>query len=145
MSLCTDQFFASAIKQSSDIRAKVGTRIFDPAVPVPDEELDNVEVPYIVIGNEGTTGEDSTKDDVDGVDRDTISILIVESSREELAALAEKTRKVLRHAIYNPNEVGEFDFNIEDYSFSASGVTMDINKPCDFQTLNYVCETTYND
>ena len=146
MSLITDLFFFDTISSSDDITTLVGTRIYNPAVPVPDADLVKVDVPYIVILPEGTDNDETTKDDLSESydDIDTVSILIVAASREDLAKLANHIRKSIREAFSTYNEDGKeanYGFQIVDYHFSASRVVMDVEKPCVYQQFKYICNT----
>ena len=53
MSLITDKVFYNALKSSSELLEAVGNRIENTSIPVPDEELPNEPVPYIIITHQG--------------------------------------------------------------------------------------------
>lgn len=146
MSLSTDKFFAKSLRASDVIVDAVDGRIFNTSREEIDEEEDKI--PYIIISHDGTQNEADDKDTwgEGDSDIDTISVLVVERSREELAELAEGVRKVLQTALEaqwgTPDE--SMGFVISGYEFSGSRVEMDIDpKTCYYQTLTYRC-STYN-
>lgn len=113
-----------------------GGRIFYAARDNAAEEEDKI--PYIVVQPESVT-EDSTKDG-DGVhDTDRVSVLVVAAGGAELMDLAESVRR----AVGASAETFESEsFTVDGLTFSAGAVVMDTQKPCYYQTLTYVAETT---
>ena len=138
MALNSDIHFFDALKSSEDVVALVENRIYNTAVPYPDEELDKVAVPYIVIAHDGVTNGQGDKDYPNEGDEDieNVSVLVVASSRDKEALLARMVRSVLRSAF----EGGEYA-DVLDYTFSAEAVQMDVYKPCVYQTLRYTLTT----
>ena len=63
MSLATDSIFIAAISDSSKIMDEIGGRLYSTAIPLPDEETDNVDVPYIIVTFDGLTNDQTKKDD----------------------------------------------------------------------------------
>ena len=49
MSLITDKVFYNALRSNAALMAQVGGRIESTSIPVPDEQLDNEPVPFIII------------------------------------------------------------------------------------------------
>lgn len=144
MSLVCDDFFFQALKGCDAVSAVVGERIYNPAVPVPDEDLDSVVVPYMVISLDSVSNADGDKDEVGESDEDTavVSILVVAETRKALAKLACLVRDAIRDYYENADwDAEEEGYYIADYVFSASGVELDPYKGCVFQTLNYNCVT----
>ena len=146
MSLSCDRFFVSAITQDEELMNEIGGRIFDPARDSAAEEADVV--PYIIVSLDSVQNIDMSKDDVYGSmhDEANVSVLVVADDRESLAHLTEKTRRVINKALVSSEEEEEetqatFGFSIYDSSFSASKVELDIDKPCCYQTLSYICKT----
>ena len=89
-----------------------------------------------------------SKDDVFGSmhDEANVSVLVVADGRAQLARLTEKTRRTIHKALVSSEEEEEetqatFGFSIYDSSVSASKVELDIDKPCCYQTLSYICKT----
>ncbi len=146
MSLSCDRFFVAAITQDEELMNEIGGRIFDPARDSAAEEADVV--PYIIVSLDSVQNIDMSKDDVYGsmIDEANVSVLVVADDRESLAHLTEKTRRVINKALVSSEEEEEeiqatFGFSIYDSSFSASKVELDIDKPCCYQTLSYICKT----
>ena len=146
MSLSCDRFFVAAITQDEELMNEIGGRIFDPARDSAAEEADVV--PYIIVSLDSVQNIDMSKDDVYGSmhDEANVSVLVVADDRESLAYLAEKTRRDINKALVSSEEEEEqtqatFGFSIYDSSFSASRVELDIDKPCCYQTLSYICKT----
>lgn len=146
MSLSCDRFFVAAITQDEELMNEIGGRIFDPARDSAAEEADVV--PYIIVSLDSVQNIDMSKDDVYGSmhDEANVSVLVVADDRESLAQLTEKTRRVINKALVSSEEEEEqtqatFGFSIYDSSFSASRVELDIDKPCCYQTLSYICKT----
>lgn len=146
MSLSCDRFFVAAITQDEELMNEIGGRIFDPARDSAAEEADVV--PYVIVSLDSVQNIDMSKDDVYGSmhDEANVSVLVVADDRESLAHLTEKTRRVINKALVSSEEEEEqtqatFGFSIYDSSFSASKVELDIDKPCCYQTLSYICKT----
>lgn len=146
MSLSCDRFFVAAITQDEGLMNEIGGRIFDPARDSAAEEADVV--PYIIVSLDSVQNLDVSKDDeYDSMyDEANVSVLVVADDRESLAALAEKTRRAINKALIRSEKEEEetqatFGFSIYDSSFSASRVELDIDKPCCYQTLSYICKT----
>ena len=145
MSLKTDLIFAKALRSNAELMSKLPAKdVYNTTIPVPDEELDNAPLPYIIITFDGLTNEDGTKDcSYEGsTDRVQIGIEVVASSREELAQLTTSIRKTVREYFENIEQSDEdYDLVPYDYTFSAQKVQWDQYKPAYGQVLNYNCET----
>ena len=137
MSLATDSIFVSAISSNSELMQGIGGRLYSTAIPLPDEDIDNVPVPFVIVTFDGLTNDQSSKDDPYESDNDSvnISVELVAATREKLADLAED----IRSTIYN-YMMAQDGFEIEDYQFSADAVQFDALKPCYWQTLHYQCD-----
>ena len=145
MSLKTDEVFYNALKSSSDLLTAVGSRIYNTSIPVPDEELQNEPVPYIIITfdglkNDGLTKDDSYEGDMDKV---VISIEVTAADRETLGNITELTRSTVQAYFLDTEGHETDDYNLvpDDYVFSASPIRYDADKPCYYQTLTYECDT----
>ena len=119
MSLITDKVFYNALRSNADLMATVGGRIESTSIPVPDDQLDNEPVPYIIITFDGLQNEGFTKDNSYEGDTDKVqvSIDVTAQTRDELGDIMQAIRE------------------------TASPVRYDSMKPCYFQTLNYNCDT----
>lgn len=153
MGLSTDSIFISAISSDSELLATLGyvaptqssagstARIYSTAIPLPDEDLDNVPLPYVIVTFDGLNNDETTKDDPFESENDVVSIGI-EVAAENRKALAELTQAI-RTAVHEymvTQLSSDEDFPIEDYRFSADAVQFDSLKPCYWQTLRYQCD-----
>lgn len=139
MGLSTDSIFIYALSASEDIMQAVDGRIYGTAIPLPDEEADNVPVPYIIVTFNGLNNIDETKDDMYESDYDSVNIGIevIGKTLGHLHDLTEMVRDVI-HQYFVNNETP-----VEGYQFSAQPIIFDSEKPGYWQVLNYQCEV-YN-
>lgn len=142
MSLATDSIFIAAIKASHIIMNQIGGRLYSTSIPLPDEDVDNVPVPYVIVTFDGLNNEQTTKDDPfeSEDDKVTIGIEICARNRTELSLLAKRIR-VQVHT-YMVSLLAEENPAVTDYMMSADAVQYDSMKPCYWQTLRYVCDVT---
>jgi hypothetical protein len=142
MGLSTDSIFIAAISSDNDIMAALGktskrpARLYSTAIPLPDEQADNVPVPFVIVTLDGLTNDETTKDDPleSNDDKVTIGITVTASNRNALADLTQAIRSTI-HQYMMENETP-----VEDYAFSAEAVQYDSLKPCYWQTLVYQCD-----
>ena len=136
MGLSTDSIFIYALSASEDIMQAVDGRLYGTAIPLPDEEADNVPVPYIIVTFNGLNNIDETKDDMYESDYDSVNIGIevIGKTLGHLHDLTEMVRNVI-HQYFVNNETP-----VEGYQFSAQAVQFDSDMPCYWQVLNYQCE-----
>ena len=136
MGLSTDSIFIYALSASEDIMQAVDGRIYGTAIPLPDEEADNVPVPYIIVTFNGLNNIDETKDDMYESDYDSVNIGIEVTGKTlgHLHDLTEMVRNVI-HQYFVNNETP-----VEGYQFSAQPIIFDSEKPGYWQVLNYSCD-----
>lgn len=144
MSLLTDTVFVSALRADTALMQQLPAGdVYNTAIGLPDEELDNAPLPYIIVSFDGLTNDVETKDDPFEGDTDSvqIGIEIAARTRIELGQLADRVRKAVHNYCMNASE-GDEDFGEVpvDYTFSAQGVNYDPLKPCYWQILNYQCD-----
>ena len=151
MSLATDSIFTTALQSNSDLMATLGyvaptltdkgkpARLYGTAIPLPDEDADNVPVPYVIVTFDGLNNDAGTKDDryESEYDRVNIGIEVVGKTLEDLHGLTQMVRDTVL-AYFRATETA-----VEDYTFSADAIQYDSLKPCYWQTLRYQCEV-YN-
>lgn len=148
MSLLTDTVFVSALRADSELMQQLPAGdVYNTAIGLPDEQLDNAPLPYIIVSFDGLANDVETKDDPFEGDTDSvqIGIEIAARTRLELGHLADSVRKAVHRYCMNANE-GDEDFSElpEDYTFSANNVNYDPQKPCYWQILNYQCDYKNN-
>ena len=151
MSLAIDSIFTTALQSNSDLMATLGyvaptltdkgkpARLYGTAIHLPDEDADNVPVPYVIVTFDGLNNDAGTKDDryESEYDRVNIGIEVVGKTLEDLHGLTQMVRDTVL-AYFRANHP-----NVEDYTFSADAIQYDSLKPCYWQTLRYQCEV-YN-
>lgn len=139
MGLSTDSIFIAAIQSNPALVERIGGRLYGTAIPLPDEDADNVPVPYIIVTFNGLNNQNKTKDDVYESNYDTVNIG-VEVTGETINDLHELTQAV-RDTILS--YFRSHETAVSDYTFSADTIQYDSLKPCYWQTLRYQCEV-YN-
>lgn len=144
MSLQTDIIFYRAIVEDEAIVEATGGRIYNTAIPLPDEQLNNVPAPYVVITYDGMSNDPGSKDDpYEGItDTVQIGIEVVANNRNELADLTKRIRTAV-HDFFCAAEPLDEDFVLvpDDYAITASPVQYDQYKPAYWQQLRYSCST----
>ena len=142
MSLKTDIIFVKALRSNAELMAKLPAKdVYNTTIPVPDEELDNAPVPYIIVTFDGLENGDFTKDGYEGcTDTVQIGIEVAADNREQLADLCTGIRQTIREYFENAQPSDE-DYNLVplDYTFSATPVRW-YEKPAFGQMLNYKCD-----
>lgn len=143
MSLTTDLIFFDALKANDSLMESIENRLYSTAIPMPDDDADNVSAPYIIVTFDGLQNDQSTKDSFEGeTDAVTIGILIVAVSRPALGTLADTIRTTIREYFEDVDEGDENEDEVPlDYQFSAGQVMYDSSKPAFYQTLTYQCDT----
>lgn len=139
MSLQTDSFFIKTISDDADIMSAVDSRVYGTAIPVPDAELDNVPVPYIIVSYDSMSNVSDYKDndEMEGSeDMVTISVEVTAETLEALHRLTQAVRQTIREASTSDDDECPFD-----YRLSAGAINYDGMKPCYWQVLSYQCTT----
>lgn len=145
MSLITDKVFYNALRSNAELVALVGGRIESTSIPVPDDQLDNEPVPYVIITFDGLQNEGFTKDnDFEGdTDKVQVSITVTARSRDELGNIMQKIRQTVIEYFEDTESHAWDDYSYipQNYTLTASSVEYDGDKPCYYQTLTYNCDT----
>ena len=152
MSLATDSIFVSALKSNSDLLYKLtesidddGTtvidetpRLYGTAIGLPDEDAENVPVPYVIVTFDGLTNDQGTKDDRYESEYDTVNIGVEVTAKtlDDLHALTQMVRDTILSYLRTT------DTAIQDYNFAAQQIQYDSLKPCYWQVLTYQCDVT---
>ena len=145
MSLQTDIIFVAAIKSDAAIlgQLKAGD-VYNTTIALPDEEVLNAPVPYIIVSYDGMQNDSQTKDNSYEGDTDNvqIGIEIAAKTRKQLGELATQIRETVSDFFENlPDDDPDFDLVPLNYNLTAQGVSYDSDKPCYWQVLNYQCDT----
>ena len=145
MSLQTDIIFVKALRANADLMAQLAAGdVYNTAIALPDEDLDNAPLPYAIVTFDGLTNDIDTKDDPFESESDSvnISIEIAARTRKELGQLAEAIRHQVHQYFINADPTDEdADLIPHDYQLSAQAVNYDQMKPCYWQVLSYQCDT----
>ena len=145
MSLQTDIIFVKALRANADLMKQLAAGdVYNTAIALPDEDLDNAPLPYVIVSFDGLTNDVETKDDPYEGDSDnvTISIEIAAKTRPELGQLADDVRRQVHQYFVDADPTDEdADMIPLDYQFSAQQVNYDQMKPCYWQVLTYQCDT----
>ena len=144
MSLATDSIFITALQSNGDLMEALGydaqtgepARLYCTAIPLPDEDAENVPVPYVIITFDGLTNDQCTKDDRYESEYDTVNIGVEVTARNinELHDLTQMVRDTIL------SYLRENDTAIMDYNFAAQQIQFDSLKPCYWQMLTYQCD-----
>lgn len=147
MGLLTDIAFAKALRSNAELLEELPAGdVYNVAIALPDRDVANAPVPYVIVGYEGMTNDETTKDnDFEGeTDNATVTITVAAPTREKLGSLAVAIRQTVRAYFlehYGDTTEEEHAEIPEDVTFSAGGVSYDPDKPCFWQVLNYQCQT----
>ena len=145
MSLQTDIIFVKALRADEELMAKLAAGdVYNTAIALPDEDLDNAPLPYVIVSFDGLTNDIDTKDDPYESDSDAvnISIEIAARTRSELGQLADAVRHQVHQYFLDADPTDEdADLIPHDYQFSAQAVIYDSTKPCYWQVLTYQSDT----
>ena len=134
-----DKFFWEAFRQYNDLYTYVNGRIFNPARTMEDERVDKV--PYIIIMHTGATAEAANKDVMfDDLTNATVEVLVVATTRQELAAVCMNVMKAVENAVENGLDA-EIGFEVEYISPSVGAVQYDPAKPCMFTSITFNTST----
>lgn len=144
MSLATDSIFITALQSNSELLEALGydpetgdpARLYCTAIPLPDEDAENVPVPYVIVTFDGLTNDQCTKDDRYESEYDTVNIGVEVTARNinELHELTQTVRDTIL------SYLRENDTAIMDYNFAAQQIQFDSLKPCYWQVLTYQCD-----
>lgn len=147
MSLLTDIAFISALRQDVVLLGMLQAGdVYNTSIALPDENLDNAPLPYIIVSYDGMVNDQQTKDDLEGpTDTVDVTIEIAAKTRRDLGIIAARVRKTV-HDFFSEKWNGTIDDDLaelipDDYQLTASGVQYDSLKPCYWQTLGYQCDT----
>lgn len=138
--MSTDSIFIAALTSSQEVMQTIDGRLYSTAIPMPDEDAENVPVPYVIVTFNGLNNEGTTKDDPFEGDTDVVQIgvEVTAINREQLAELTQLVRTTIHD--YLTEDVDDERQTIDDYQFSAEAVQYDSLKPCYWQTIRYQCD-----
>ena len=145
MSLITDKVFYNALRSNTAIMQAVSGRIENVAIPVPEEQLLNEPVPYLIIAFDGLQNDGFSKDNsFEGHnDKVQVSIHAAAETREQLGDIMQEVRQAVIEYFEDTENHTWDDYELvpTNYTFSASAIAYDDMKPCYYQSLIYNCDT----
>lgn len=126
-----------AIQSDASLMQKIGGRLYGTAIPLPDEDADNVDVPYVIVTFNGLTNDQGTKDDryESRYDKVEIGVEVTAKTLDDLHILTEMVRDTILSYLRSRTT------DVDDYLFTAEGIQYDSMKPCYWQVLRYQCDT----
>lgn len=135
-----DELIYEAIVADESLMTTIGGRVTSTCFEIPPDQLDNTEVPNIIITDDGFQAEIFTKDDIwdSGTDRVQATVDIAASSPEEVKQLVKAVRKAVNDYIHTMYESGQDIPTLK--SLNSDGVQWDWTKPCYYQKLYYTCD-----
>jgi hypothetical protein len=136
-----DDIFYEAITADEALVAVVGGRVTSTCVPIPPDQQDTTDLPYLIITDDPFTNDMATKDDEweSDVDRVQAGIIINAESPAEVKRIRKMVRKAIAEYVKAMEEPPTL------LSLTNEGVQWDWQKPCYFDTLHYQCEITLYD
>ena len=145
MSLITDKVFYNALRSNATLMAQVDGRIESTSIPVPDEQLNNTPVPYIIITFDGLQNEGHTKDNsFEGeTDKVQVGIEVTANTRDDLGEIMQAIRETIIEYFEDTDGHAwdDYEYIPTNYTLTASAIGYDGDKPCYYQTLTYNCDT----
>ena len=151
MSLQTDIIFVKALRNNAELISQLPAgNVYNTSIALPDEDIDNAPLPYIIVSYDGLNNQDTTKDSsYEGVtDMVTIGIEIAAKTRPQLAELAITVRQTIQDYFQeHVYDMGDVDFKLipDSYQLQAQAVQYDSLKPCYWQQLIFQCVTSIDD
>ena len=120
--------------------------MYNTTIALPDEDIDNAPLPYVIVSFDGLQTQDQTKDDDFEAESDNVQIgvTVCAETRPQLGELAMAVRKTLREYFReHQGDDSDDDFALipEDMTLQAGAVQYDSLKPCYWQQLTYQCDT----
>lgn len=143
MSLQTDIVFVAAIKSDTELlRQLTAGDVYNTTIALPDEDLDNAPLPYVIVSEGDVVNDGTTKDDYEGdTDSVLITIEVAARTRAELGTLTNRIRRAVRRYFMASEEGDDLHDMIPlDYQFGARPVNYDPLKPCYWRELTYQCD-----
>ena len=134
-----DEMIYEAIVADESLMTTIGGRVTSTCFEIPPDQLDNTEVPNIIITDDGFTNNVTTKDCVweGGEDEVRVTVDIAGNSPEEVKAIMRRVRKAIE--VY----MASLDYSVmpELVSLTSGELAWDWLKPCYYKPLIYTCVT----
>ena len=133
-----DELIYDAIVADESLMALIGDRVVSTCFEIPPDQLDNTEVPNIIITDDGFTNNVTTKDCVweGGEDEVRVTVDIAAASPGEVKAIMRKVRKAVE--TYMASLGTDMPTLV---SLTSGELAWDWMKPCYYKPLLYQCIT----
>ena len=133
-----DEMIYEAIVADESLMAIIGGRVVSTCFEVPPDELDNTDVPNIIITDDGFQNNVTTKDCVweGGEDEVRVTVDIAGNSPQEVKQIMRRVRKAVE--VYMANLSTDMP---ELVSLTSGELAWDWIKPCYYKPLIYQCIT----
>ena len=138
-----DEMIYEAIVADESLMAIIGdeNRVTSTCFAIPPDKEDNTPLPNIIITDDSTQNNVSTKDDVwEGCeDQVQVSVDVAADSPEEVRKIMGMVRLAVKR--YMITRYSQNEHTPELVSLSADGIAWDWMKPCYYERLTYTCIT----
>ena len=116
-------------------------RVYSTCVPVPPDEQDNTQLPYLIITDDPYQNDTGTKDSVweSAVDHVQASVIINAASPAQVKRLRRLARQAIAAYVANMQSGAPYLT-----AASNEGIAWDWQKPCYFDTIHYQCDILVN-
>lgn len=133
-----DELIYDAIVADESLMTTIGGRVTSTCFEIPPDQLDNTEVPNIIITDDGFQNNVTTKDCVweGGEDEVRVTVDIAGNSPQEVKQIMRRVRKAVE--TYMANLGSDMP---ELVSLQSGELAWDWLKPCYYKPLIYTCVT----
>jgi hypothetical protein len=140
MAIELDELFFNALMADADLVLSVGGRIESTCFEVSPDDVDNTQLPNIIITDDGLTNQPQSKDITWEADEDRVqaSVDVAAEDPKQVKALIRMVRKAIANYIENLDP--EKDEIPCLQSLQTTGVEWDWMKPCYHSAIIYQCD-----
>jgi hypothetical protein len=135
-----DEIFFNAIMADADLVLAVGGRIESTCFEVSPDDIDNTQLPNIIITDDGLTNQPDSKDVEweSREDRVQASVDVAAEDPKQVKQLIGMVRKAIANYIQALDDQGEDIPYLQ--SIQTAGVAWDWMKPCYHDVITYTCD-----
>jgi hypothetical protein len=135
-----DEIFFNAIMADADLVLAVGGRIESTCFEVSPDDIDNTQLPNIIITDDGLTNQPDSKDVEweSREDRVQASVDVAAETPKQVKQLIGMVRKAIANYIQTLDDQGEDIPYLQ--SVQTAGVAWDWMKPCYHDVITYTCD-----
>jgi hypothetical protein len=135
-----DEIFFNAIMADADLVLAVGGRIESTCFEVSPDDIDNTQLPNIIITDDGLTNQPDSKDVEweSREDRVQASVDVAAEDPKQVKQLIGMVRKAIANYIQTLDDQGEDIPYLQ--SIQTAGVAWDWMKPCYHDVITYTCD-----